>query len=153
MDSNPTWRPTVQHPDFEVSDTGIVRRSNLKPGSRVSSATALSSKRGTVSLGTGRAYTVGRIVAEAFIPNPDNLPRVMHLDGDPLNNHVSNLRWVDHAEHARLAKLARDPEGMTPDKAQLIRDRVGTPYEEIATELSIPKSIVRNVLLGKSWRP
>lgn len=34
-----------------------------------------------------------RLVAEAYIPNPDNLPVVMHLDDNPLNNNVSNLKW------------------------------------------------------------
>lgn len=154
MVSNPSWRPTVQHPDFEVSDTGIVRRSKPNPRTKVSSMTSLTvSPRGTVSLGTGRTYTVGRLVAEAFIPNPEGLPRVMHIDGDPQNNHPPNLRWVSHSDFARFTRMAESPTGMGPEKAQQIRDRVGTPYEDIATELSLPKSIVRNVLLGKSWRP
>ena len=38
------------------------------------------------------AYT-HRLVAEAFIPNPDEYPIVRHLDGDPSNNHISNLAW------------------------------------------------------------
>ena len=37
--------------------------------------------------------TVHRIVAEAFIPNPNNLPLVRHLDDNPDNNHVDNLAW------------------------------------------------------------
>jgi hypothetical protein len=32
-------------------------------------------------------------VAEAFVPNPDNLPNVLHLDGDRENNHYTNLKW------------------------------------------------------------
>jgi hypothetical protein len=42
---------------------------------------------------------VHRIVAEVFIPNPDNLPVVDHIDRDKLNNDVSNLRWVTHQDN------------------------------------------------------
>ena len=43
---------------------------------------------------------VHRLVAEAFIPNPDNKPNVDHIDTDPNNNCVDNLRWVTQHENA-----------------------------------------------------
>lgn len=41
----------------------------------------------------GKKYSVHRLVAEAFIPNPDNLPYINHKDEDGLNNNVTNLEW------------------------------------------------------------
>lgn len=40
-----------------------------------------------------KMFSVHRLVAQAFIPNPDNLPMVNHKDENPLNNIVSNLEW------------------------------------------------------------
>lgn len=44
---------------------------------------------------------IHRLVAQAFIPNPDNKSEVNHIDGDKRNNHLSNLEWVIHSENAR----------------------------------------------------
>lgn len=45
--------------------------------------------------------TVHRLVAEAFIPNPNNLPEVNHIDRDRANNHVNNLEWVTHSDNMK----------------------------------------------------
>lgn len=46
-----------------------------------------------------------RVVAYIFIPNPDNLPCVNHIDGNKTNNSVSNLEWVSHRENVSHSKL------------------------------------------------
>jgi hypothetical protein len=51
--------------------------------------------------GTHRQVKAHRIVAEAFIPNPQNKREVNHIDGDKSNNAVWNLEWTRTSENAR----------------------------------------------------
>lgn len=51
----------------------------------------------------GKMYNryIHRLVAKAFIPNPDGKPCVHHKDGSRRNNHVDNLEWVTHSENVQ----------------------------------------------------
>jgi len=57
-------------------------------------------------LGLKRLIKIHRLVALAYLPNPENKPCVCHKDNNPLNNHVDNLYWGTQLEN--LAQMRSD---------------------------------------------
>jgi hypothetical protein len=58
-----------------------------------------------------RSLRVHRLVAEAFIPNPEGKPFVNHKDNNPVNNRVENLEWVTPLENTRHSIALGNPHG------------------------------------------
>ena len=48
-----------------------------------------------------KQYLIHRLVAEAYIPNPNNLPEVDHIDSDKTHNYLNNLQWITHKDNCR----------------------------------------------------
>ena len=79
--------------------------------------------------GKKHARLVHRLIAEAFIPNPDNLPQVNHKDGNSLNNAIANLEWCtpqQNSIHAFQNGLAKPPKqcGANNSQAKLTNEQV-----------------------------
>lgn len=108
---------------------------------------------------------VHRLIAEAFIPNPEKKRCVNHIDGDKTNNAIQNLEWVTHKEnmqHASGANLLKY--GSSRVNAKLNEEQVrfiranskkngGTmTYIEIAEKFNVSPDIVGNVARRENWK-
>lgn len=92
-------------------------------------------------------FTVHRLVAEAFIPNPDNLPTVNHIDEDKTNNNVSNLEWMTVQDNTRhSAKLS-----VAIVQSIMFDFYYGLTNVEIAERLNIPHKNISGVRNGRTW--
>ena len=91
------WRFIEANSDYMVSDHGRIL--SFKGKSKLIISSSITAKGyeyvAIRQKGIYVGYSVHRLVATAFIPNPKRLPQVNHLDGNKLNNHVANLEWCD----------------------------------------------------------
>jgi len=83
---------------YEISSSGDVRVNWVDHYETVETKDI---KKGTVVYILSNTYKIHRLVAEAFIPNPENKKMVRHKDGNLHNNDVSNLEWVNRSEESK----------------------------------------------------
>lgn len=97
------------------------------------------------SEGRRKSFLVHRLVARAFIPNPEGKSQVNHLDGNPANNAASNLEWVTQAENQQHAQALRKRQNRSIRRSTaeqlaqaVVLHRSGQPIPAIAEALNIP---------------
>lgn len=112
-----------------------------------------------------RLLLTHRLVAKAFIPNPDNKPQVNHKDGNKLNNNVSNLEWCTQSENGKhahdnnLIKVIHGEEHpwakLSQEQAQEIKDKYQTgkyTQRQLAQEYGVIQQTISRIMTGLNWK-
>lgn len=117
--------------------------------------------------GKQKMYTVHRLVAEAFIPNPMNLPQVNHIDGDKSNNKLENLEWCDKShnmKHAYKIGLIKALDGEKSPHHKLKKSDVEyckSNYKKydpkygfaaLARFLGVSDTTIKHAVYGTNWK-
>lgn len=111
---------------------------------------------------TNRVFLVHRLVADAFVPNPDALPEVNHKDLDKSNNNKGNLEWttgIDNQQHAKIngrfhgrtnpnARFKLQPEQVDEILARLA---AGERQVDIAERYGVSRPLISMIKNGHAW--
>lgn len=118
------------HPEYWATEDGIVYSMINNAGNKRQEPRQLApalGRDGYLWVGlkgsNKRMKKIHRLVAETFIPNPDNKPVVNHIDGNKQNNEVANLEWVTYSEntqHAIATGLLVPAQGETHSCSKLL---------------------------------
>jgi hypothetical protein len=172
-----TWKPVVGLEGYyEVSDAGAVRsvaRSYIinggvyrKPSVLLKGSIARNGYlRHTLSVDDVKYYkSVHKMVAEAFVENPLNLPQVNHVNGNKLDNRVENLEWTSastNVQHAYNIGLANGKAGSRNSQAILTEAEVleivrlyntgKYKQKDLAQMFGQKFQNISSILRGKSW--
>lgn len=108
----------------------------------------------------GKKYFVHRLVAEKYIPNPENKEQVNHKDGDKNNNSVTNLEWVTNQEnrnHAIKHHLYLQGDNcswskLTSQQVKKIRENTQYSNKELAELYNVSISTINDILSFRTWK-
>ena len=106
---------------------------------------------------------VHRLVAEAFIPNPENKPEVNHINGVKTDNRAENLEWATPAENTRHAwrtGLSHTAQGVNDSQAKLTEEQViyvrnnpdGLTGKALAARFGVGAMTISRIQRGKRYR-
>lgn len=145
-----TWLPIPDWPDYEVSSYGRVvsykrkRPRILKPNRERYPQVHLS------HFGEHWTVRVHQLVALAFLGSCPDGCEVCHCDGDPTNNHISNLRYDSHVQNMRDARYAGTFGKLTDEEVFSIRRLCAQdqPDETVASRYDISPGTVASIRLG-----
>lgn len=100
-------------------------------------------------------YSVHRLVAQAFIPNPNNYPQVNHKDGDKSHNYVENLEWVTDCQNKKHAvKNSLVNSKITYEDSIKIKELYSTgkyTYNELADMFGVSFSNIGYIIRNHTW--
>lgn len=113
----------------------------------------------------GKIVLVHRLVAEAFIPNPNNYSQINHIDGDKTNNNVKNLEWCNNSynqKHAFKNGLQKSNfnhhnsklnyEDVIYIKKEYKKNILGHGIHSLAKKFGVCDSTIRQIIEGKSYK-
>ncbi len=110
-------------------------------------------------LNVSKMVKIHRVVAQLFVPNPNNLPFVNHLDGNKLNNFYKNLEWctnlhnLKHAHNMGLIRIGeKSANTKLTNKQALEIFNLDKPYKDIAELYETNVGIVYSIKVGTAWR-
>lgn len=108
----------------------------------------------------GKLIFVHRLVAEKYIPNPDNKKQINHKDGNKLNNNADNLEWVTNQEnrnHAIKEGLQIHGEScswskLTREQVDFVRKHPEIKDKEYADLFGVSRLTISDVRRGITWK-